>query len=140
MAPKKWMAANYGRMFGAKPNSRVKSPLEQNDHPELDESALLDEDGTRKHQSLMGTLQWAISLTPFDITAVVMSMSQRVPLNTVCLGFLMGRFPPALPRRQVWSGGVWWHFCRLLVKGTPDALFLSHGGGTVTLNYFGFRS
>ena len=78
MAPKKCiekMVDQYELMFGEKPSQRPKSPLEKNDHPELDDSPLLDEDGIRKCQSLIGTLQWAMSLTRFDIATAVMTMS-----------------------------------------------------------------
>ena len=51
------------------------SPLEQKDHPELDESELLDKEGIQQYQSLIGCLQWAISLGRFDISVAVASMS-----------------------------------------------------------------
>ena len=35
----------------------------------------LDEDGIAKHQSLIGSLQWAVSLGRLDITTAVMTMS-----------------------------------------------------------------
>ena len=53
----------------------MQSPLEKNDHPELDDSPLLDQDGIAKYQSLIGTLQWTISLGRFDVATAVMSMS-----------------------------------------------------------------
>lgn len=62
-------------MFGVAPRQNIQSPLEKNDHPELDDSPLLDEDGIRKYQSLIGTLQWTISLGRFDIATAVMTMS-----------------------------------------------------------------
>ena len=65
----------YYSMFGEKPKLNVTSPLEKNDHPELDTSELLDEDGIRQYQSLIGALQWAISLGRFDVATAVMSMS-----------------------------------------------------------------
>ena len=61
--------------FGTTPSQKVQSPLEKNDHPELDDSPLLDGDGVAKCQSLIGTLQSAISLGRFDIAVEVMSMS-----------------------------------------------------------------
>ena len=65
----------FKRMFGEYPSRRVSSPLEKGDHPELDTSDLLDEDGIRMYQSLIGTLQWTISLGRFDVATAVMSMS-----------------------------------------------------------------
>ncbi len=44
-APKKYiqkMMDNYERLFGTKPTAKVGSPLEKNDHPELDTSELLE--------------------------------------------------------------------------------------------------
>ena len=49
--------AQYISLFGETPSSKVTSPLEKNDHPELDTSPLLDEDGISKYQSLIGALQ-----------------------------------------------------------------------------------
>ena len=67
--------ANYERMFGTKPKQNVMSPLESGDHPELDTSEFLDEEGITQYQSLIGTLQWVISIGRFDITTHVMSLS-----------------------------------------------------------------
>ena len=70
------MKQDYEAMFGEPVKSRgVTSPLVRNDHPELDESEPLDVEDIRKYQSLIGTLQWAISLGRFDIATAVMSMS-----------------------------------------------------------------
>ena len=78
MAPKKYierLADTYEKMFGEKPNTKMYPPLEKGDHPELDDSELLDADGIQQYQSLIGSLQWAISLGRFDIATAVMSMS-----------------------------------------------------------------
>jgi hypothetical protein len=78
MAPKKYIAKmmiGYEQMFGEKPLSKVHSPLEKGDHPELDTSELLDQTGVQQYQSLIGSLQWAISLGRFDIATAVMSLS-----------------------------------------------------------------
>ena len=58
-------------LFGAAPQQH-KTPLEPNNHPELDLSPELDDDGIQKHQSLIGSLQWAVSLGRLDITTAVM--------------------------------------------------------------------
>ena len=60
-------------LFGEKPNAKHQSPLDKNDHPELDTSKLLDDDGISRHQSLIGALQWAITLGRFDIAVAVMT-------------------------------------------------------------------
>ena len=69
------MLEGYKTLFGNKPKTNVTSPLEKGDHPELDDSELLDEEGISKYQSLIGSLQWAISLGRFDIMTAVMTMS-----------------------------------------------------------------
>ena len=78
MSPKKYLervADSYSRMFGQKPRRNVWSPLESGDHPELDDSDTLDPAGTEQYQSIIGTLQWAVSLGRFDIATAVMSLS-----------------------------------------------------------------
>ena len=78
MQPKKYiekMMMGYETMFGEKPSTRAHSPLEKGDHPELDTSELLDQNGVQQYQSLIGSLQWAISLGRFDIATAVMSLS-----------------------------------------------------------------
>ena len=62
-------------MVGEKPSAKMYSPLEKGDHPELDELELLDVEGIQQYQSLIGALQWAISLEKFHIATAVMSMS-----------------------------------------------------------------
>ena len=78
MAPQKYierLTASYEKMFGEKPSAKMYSPLEKGDCPELDDSELLDADGVQQYQSLIGSMQWAISLGRFDIATAVMSMS-----------------------------------------------------------------
>ena len=78
MAPKKYiekMVKAYERLFGEKPRQNFSSPLEKNDHPELDMSDLLDTDGIKKYQSMVGAMQWAVSIGRLDITTAVMTMS-----------------------------------------------------------------
>ena len=78
MGPKTYierMIMQYESMFGSKPKTVYTSPLVSNDHPELDETELLDEDGIHHYQSLIGVLQWTISLGRFDIATAVMTMS-----------------------------------------------------------------
>jgi hypothetical protein len=78
VGPRKYikrMVHQYEALFGEKPSHKVTSPLEKNDHPELDISTLLDNDGISKYQSLIGVLQWAITLGRFDVATAVMTMS-----------------------------------------------------------------
>ena len=71
---KKMMDA-HTRMFGGPPKQNVQSPIEKGDHPELDTSELLEPDDVSKYQSLIGSLQWAITIGRFDIATAVMTLS-----------------------------------------------------------------
>ena len=66
---------SYERMFKEKPR-KSRPPLEGGDHPELDTSELCDEHQTKQFQTLIGQLQWLISLGRFDIAVLVMSLSR----------------------------------------------------------------
>ena len=47
------MAEGYERTFGTKPRQSYRSPLEPNDHPELDDTTLLEMDGiVKQYQSM----------------------------------------------------------------------------------------
>ncbi len=77
-SPKKYIvriAQSFSRMFGKEPR-HYSSPLEKNDHPELDDSDLLDAEGIKQYQSLIGSLQWAVSLGRYDIAVHVMTLSR----------------------------------------------------------------
>jgi hypothetical protein len=53
----------------------VSSPLEKGDHPEIDTSALLEPKQVQMYQSLIGSMQWAVSLGRLDIATAVMTLS-----------------------------------------------------------------
>ena len=70
------MIETYKQMFGRMPPTRnCMSPLPDGDHPELDASDFLEGDNIVKYQSLIGAMQWAISIGRMDITTGVMTMS-----------------------------------------------------------------
>ena len=79
MAPKKCITKrpvkSHERMFGEKPKTSARSPLDPGDHPETDNSTLLDADGIQMCQSLIGTPQWTNSLCRFDSACAVVTMS-----------------------------------------------------------------
>jgi hypothetical protein len=50
-----------------------KSPLPAGCHPELDESQLLDLNGIRKYQMLIGMAQWACTIGRLDIAFAILS-------------------------------------------------------------------
>ena len=62
-------------MYGTKPREYT-SPLEKGDHPEIDNSEELNEEGIKKYQTMIGCLQWAVSLGRFDIQTATMTMSR----------------------------------------------------------------
>jgi hypothetical protein len=64
------MVDNYKQLFGESPSHRLQSPLESNDHPEIDSSKFLGEDDVQKYQSLIGagtskTHGWVSIQVPF---------------------------------------------------------------------------
>ena len=69
------MITTYEKMFGDLPR-QYNSPLERNNHPEIDDSKELSKEDTTRYQSMIGALQWAISLGRFDIFTAVMTMSR----------------------------------------------------------------
>jgi hypothetical protein len=71
----KRMIDSYVLMFNEKPRDS-NYPILPNDHPELDDTMFLDQDGIAKYQSLIGALQWCITLCRFDIATAVMSMGR----------------------------------------------------------------
>ena len=78
-APRKYITKvieNYKRLFGGVPPKKVSSPLEHGNHPELDTSPLLNIDGVKIYQSLIGSLQWAIQTGRFDVGTATMTMSR----------------------------------------------------------------
>jgi hypothetical protein len=78
VAPKKYiekMVSSYVTLFGTKPSTKYMSPLEKGDHPELDTSEFLDMTGIQQYQSMIGALQWSVSIGRLDITTAVMTMS-----------------------------------------------------------------
>jgi hypothetical protein len=72
MVPRQYierMVNQYERMFSCKPKLNVTSLLDKGDHPETDTSEFLDD-----YQSLIGLLQWAITLGRIDVTTAIMTM------------------------------------------------------------------
>ena len=75
--PKKYitkMMEYYERTFNQKPKFAT-SPLEPGDHPELDDSPLLDGPQTTVYMSLIGQLQWLITLGRLDVMQATVSLS-----------------------------------------------------------------
>ena len=77
MDPRKYinqMVEAYVQHFGVKLDMKHRSPLQKGDHPELDTTLFLDEEGKEIYRFLIGCGQWNISR--FDTQSVIMSMSQ----------------------------------------------------------------
>ena len=70
----KRMLDAYEKLFGEMPR-KYASPLEKNDHPELDTTPLLVDDDVTKYQSMVGAAQWLITLARFDIATAIMTLS-----------------------------------------------------------------
>lgn len=62
-------------MFGSKPTENVQSPRERGDHPELNTTKLLNDKGIKQYQSLIGSIQWAVSIERWDTQIAVMTLS-----------------------------------------------------------------
>ncbi len=78
IAPRKYiekLVSNYERLFGRAPKQTSSSPIEKGDHPELDDSELLGEEDIKKYQSLIGSLQWVVSIGRFDVMTAIMTLS-----------------------------------------------------------------
>ncbi|MGH7955331.1 MAG: reverse transcriptase domain-containing protein, partial [Gloeomargaritales cyanobacterium] len=67
---------SFGEQFGDKPQKNVTTPLDPTEKPELDLSEELGVEGKQLYQSLIGQLQWAVTLGRLDIFCAVMMMSR----------------------------------------------------------------
>jgi hypothetical protein len=65
---------NYEKSFGIKPKEFA-SPLEKGDHPEIDTLELCTTEQVAHYQSMIGSLQWIVTIGGFDIQTAVMTMS-----------------------------------------------------------------
>ena len=77
--PKKYidkLADTCKRLFNEDPPKGYKTPLDKNDHPELDTSEILEGDMAAKYLTMVGKRQWLVTLGRFDIHAQVATMSR----------------------------------------------------------------
>ena len=63
-------------MFGEHPQPSYRSPLEPNDHPEMDDSAILEEKGRAQYLSMIGQLQWLVTLGRIDVMSAATTMAR----------------------------------------------------------------
>ena len=76
--PKKYvgkMMDSFENMFQKKPKV-ASSPLEKNDHPEMDDTPIAAELDQKKYMSMIGSLQWVTQLGRFDVATPTMTMSR----------------------------------------------------------------
>ena len=64
------------KMIGEPIKSEIHAPLVPGDHPELDDSAEVNVDKQQQYRSMIGMLQWAVTLGRIDIACAVMTMSR----------------------------------------------------------------
>ena len=77
--PKKYidkLADTYKRLLNQDPPKGYRTPLEKNDHTEQDTSEILEGDMAAKYLTMVGQLQWLVTLGRFDIHAQVATMSR----------------------------------------------------------------
>jgi len=67
---------NYEGIVGLKPPERVSQPIHPGYHPELDTTDIMDSDGRQIYWSLIGMLQWAVTLGHLEIHHATMCMSR----------------------------------------------------------------
>jgi len=65
----------YQRLFDGEIPRKQRTPLPVDTHPELDTSDFLAASDVKKFQSMIGALQWCVTLGRFDIAQAVMSLS-----------------------------------------------------------------
>ena len=77
--PKKYidrLLESYQSIFKQDPPKNMRTPLEKNDHPELDDTELLTAEFIQHYLTMIGQLQWLVTLGRFAIHAQVITMSR----------------------------------------------------------------
>ena len=71
------MLGQYKQLFGVDvPKREVHAPLEPGDHPEVDESPLLEGKMVSVYLTMIGAMQWAVALGRIDIYCATMTMAR----------------------------------------------------------------
>ena len=70
------LAETCKRLFTDDPPKGYKTPLDNNDHLELDTSEILEGDMAAKYLIIVDQLQWLVTLGRFDIYAHISTMSR----------------------------------------------------------------
>ena len=77
--PKKYikrLAESCHSMLKQNPPKNVRTPLDKNDHPELDDTELLKGESIQHYLNMIGQLKYLVTLGSFDIHAQVTTMSR----------------------------------------------------------------
>ena len=77
--PKKYidrLVDSYNSMYDQVPPENMRTPLDKSDHPELGDTELLTGESIQHYLTMIGQLQWLITLGRFDIHAQVTTMSR----------------------------------------------------------------
>ena len=64
------------KTFNTEPSKNLKTPLDKNGHPELDTSEILEGQEVNHYLTMVGQLQWLITLGRFEIQDQVIAMSR----------------------------------------------------------------
>ena len=65
----------FEELFGGEIR-KYKTPMEEKYHPELDDSPLCDEERSSMFRSVLGSLNWIITLGRFDVNYATMSLAR----------------------------------------------------------------
>jgi hypothetical protein len=74
------MMDQFKNMYDCKPKEYT-SPLEKGDHPEVDTSEELDEEGIKQYQTVIVCLQW-------DVSLIIKSMYRCKKRHIICFRHL----------------------------------------------------
>jgi Reverse transcriptase (RNA-dependent DNA polymerase) len=73
----KRLLTNYEQIFKEPvPKCEIHAPLESGDHPEIDDSPLLDQAGIRSYWQMIREMQWAVALGRVDIMNATVTMDR----------------------------------------------------------------
>ena len=70
------LAETHERLSNEEPPKGHKAPLDKNDHPDLDTTEILEGDMAAKYLTMVGQLQWLVTLGRFYVHAHVATMSR----------------------------------------------------------------
>ena len=77
--PKKYidrLLESYQSMFKQDPLKNMRTLMDKNDHPELDDTELLTRESIQHYITMIGQLQWLVTLGRFDIHTQVSTLSR----------------------------------------------------------------